>query len=258
MLEFFLGAAEEFFESGPKPGDSLSSGLWVENLDSGEEMPLVATARVLKNSQLLLVQAMREEYAQRVRLLRRSLTDFRSRADLAAKRKITQSLMRSSRKNNPFDPLTTLYNREAFMALLKTQIAKLSIYAPNLGLIMMSLDQFESQGKPNTKDDNLLRQLGQILQRTMRKSDAAVHYGDGVFFIVSPGASLPQSTLAAERIGKAITGYDFGLGRPLDLYLGCTVYRPGEEAKEFINRTRQALLDAAKVGPNKVGQRAPT
>jgi diguanylate cyclase (GGDEF)-like protein len=261
MLEFFLSEAEEFFESKPKPGSNLSSGLWIENLDSGEELPLTATARILENDQLLLVQAVREEYAQRVRLMRRS-RDLRStRSDLMERRKITQFLLRTTKRKNPFDPLTKLYSREVFVDLVQAHIARLSIYAPHLALIMMSLDQFEDAGEErpaeNEAGEELLRQVGHLLRRSLRKSDAAVHYGGGVFFIVAPGTTLQQSIMAAERLISLFKGYDFRIGRPLNLYLGCTSYQPGEEAKELIVRARQALMDAVKAGPNKVGQRAP-
>jgi diguanylate cyclase (GGDEF)-like protein len=262
MLEFFLGEAEEFFESGPKPGASLSSGLWVENLDSGKELPLTATAWVLKNGQIILVQAVREEYAQRARITRRSRSDARSRSDLLMeKRKITQLLQKyTTKKNNLFDPVTKLYNREVLMDLVQAQIASLSTSAPNLALIMMSLDHQPEEGseeQPVASNDDLLGQLGQVLRRSLRKSDAAVHYGEGVVFIVAPATNMPQSLLAAERLIALFKNHDFGLGRPLSLYLGCTVYQPGEEAQVFIDRTRQAHLDAVKAGPNKIGQRPP-
>ena len=261
MLEFFLGEAEEFFESGPKPGASLPSGLWVENLDSGKELPLTATAWVLKNGQIILVQAVREEYAQRARITRRSRSDARSRSDLLMeKRKITQLLQKyTHKKNNLFDPVTKLYNREVLMDLVQAQIASLSTSAPNLALIMMSLDhQFDGlEEQPDEAREYLLGQLGQVLRRSLRKSDAAVHYGEGVVFIVAPATNMPQSLLAAERLIALLKNHDFGLGRPLNLSLGCTVYQPGEEAQVFIDRTRQAHLDAVKAGPNRIGQRPP-
>ena len=260
MLEFFLGEAEEFFESNPKPGSALSSGLWIENQESGEELPLSATARVLENSRILLVQAVREEYAQRVRLMRRSRDIRSTRADLMERRKITQFLLRTTKRKNPFDPVTKLYNREVFVDLVQAHIARLSIYAPHLALIMMSLDHtFDGPVEENAKEDAeaLLRQIGHLLRRSLRKSDAAVHYGGGVFFVVAPGTTLQQSIMAAERLITLFKGFDFGLGHHLNLYLGCTSYQPGEEAKEFIVRARQALMDAMQAGPNKVGQRAP-
>jgi diguanylate cyclase (GGDEF)-like protein len=123
----------------------------------------------------------------------------------------------------------------------------------------MSLDQFEDTGAEHANEvgDDLLRKIGHLLRRSLRKSDAAVYYGGGVFFIVAPGTTLQQSIMAAERLITLFRGHDFGLGRHLSLYLGCTSYQPGEEPKEFIVRARQALMDAVKDGPNKVGQRAP-
>jgi diguanylate cyclase (GGDEF)-like protein len=177
------------------------------------------------------------------------------------RRKITQFLLRTTKRKNPFDPITKLYNREVFVDLVQAHIARLSIYAPHLALIMMSLDQFEGPGEERpaagVDGEALLRQIGHLLRRSLRKSDAAVHYGGGVFFIVAPGTTLQQSVMAAERLITLFKGHDFGGGRHLNLYLGCTSYQPGEEAKEFIVRARQALMDAVQAGPNSVGQRAP-
>ena len=256
MLEFFLGEAEEFFESGPAPGASLTSGLWVETPAPGQETPLTATARVLKNAQVLTIQVVREEYAQRMRMT------HRSRADLMEKRRITQLLLKyTNKKKNPFDPLTKLYNREILMDLVHTQIAGLSISAPNLALLMISLDRQQlvdpDEDRPRVAEDDLLRQFGHVLRRSLRKSDAAVHYGGGVFFVVAPSTTMPQSVMAAERLIALFRSYDFGLGQPLNLFMGCAVYQPGEEPQAFVDRTRQAHMDALKAGPNKIGQRPP-
>jgi len=253
MLEFFLDEAEEFFESGPAPGTSLASGLWMENLDSGEELPMTATAMALKNGQCLLIQTMHEEYTNRIRQLRRARAGYEEE-----KRKVA-SLLRTTSKKSLFDHTTKLYNREAFSDLVQSQIASLSVYAPNLALIMVSLDNFETPGEERSpvELENLLSQFGPLLRRVLRKSDTVVHHGSGVFFIISPGTTLPQAVLAAERLCTMLSSHDFGLGHPLTLYLGCTIYRTGEDAKEFTVRARLALMDAVNMGPNQIGQRDP-
>jgi GGDEF domain-containing protein len=103
--------------------------------------------------------------------------------------------------------------------------------------------------------DSLLRHFGQLLRRLLRKGDLAIHHGGGVFFIISPDTTLPQSVLAAERLRAQILSHD--LGRPLVVYQGCTIYLPGEDNKDFVARARLALLEAVKAGPNKVAQRDP-
>ena len=252
MLEFFLDEAEDFFELTPEPGATLSSGLWVETLDSGEELPLAATARTMKRDQVILIQAVREEYAERVRILRRA------RVDILEKRKMAQAL-KSAKKKNPFDSLTRLYNREAFLDLVQGQIAALPVYAPNLALMMLEIDGFKAlrDGLGDQAGDQALRQLGRILRHSLRKSDAAVRYGGGEFAVIAPGTSLPQSFLAAERLCALIAAADFGSGGRLTVSLGCTIYRPGENYKEFIARAVLALQDAQKAGQNQVRQRDP-
>jgi diguanylate cyclase (GGDEF)-like protein len=212
----------------------------------------MATARVLKTGKVILIQAVREEYAERVRILRRA------RVDLLEKRRLAQAL-KNTKKKNQFDTLTRLHSREAFLDLVQGQLAALPVYAPNLALMMIEIDDFKAlSGEPDDQSgDQVLRQLGQILRHSLRKSDAALRYGNEEFSVIAPGTSLSQSLLAAERLRELIAGHDFGLSRRVTISLGCTVYRPGEDYKEFISRARLALQDAKKSGRNKVSQRDP-
>ena len=49
-----------------------------------------------------------------------------------------------------------------------------------------------------------------------------------------------------------MAGYDFGLGRPVTVSIGCAVSRPGEDTDEFIGRADQALYKAKNAGRNRV------
>ena len=252
MLEFFLDEAEEFFENNTEPGASLSSGIWVEEIDSGEDVPMVATARVLKEAQVLLIQAVREEYAERVRILRKA------RVELLERRKITNAL-NSFKKKALYDSLTKLYNRSAFLDILQNQIANLRTYAPNLALLMMDIDDFKKVNDDlgHLAGDSVLTQIGELLRRSLRKNDAPVRYGGEEFAIIAPNTSLPQSLQVAEKVRRKVAEHDFGIGRQLTVSIGCTIYRPGEDSRDFISRADMALYDAKHSGKNTVCQRDP-
>lgn len=252
MLEFFLDEAEDFFENSNEPGASHNSGIWVEETDGGEDVPLTATARVLKEAKVLLIQAVREEYAERVRILRKA------RVELLERRKITNAL-NAFKKRALYDSLTKLYNRGAFMDILQNQIANLRTYAPNLALLMMDIDDFKhiNDDLGHLTGDSVLTQIGELLRKSLRKNDAPVRYGGEEFAVIAPNTSLPQSLQVAEKLRRIIADYDFGINRKVTISVGCTIYRPGEDSREFISRADLALYDAKHAGKNAVRQRDP-
>ncbi|MDR0882896.1 MAG: GGDEF domain-containing protein [Candidatus Adiutrix sp.] len=252
MLEFFMEEAEDFFENNSEPGVSLPSGIWVEEIDSGEEIPLAATARILKDDKVLLIQAVREEYAERVRILRKA------RVEILERRKITTAL-NDFKKRALYDALTKLYNRSAFMDILQNQIANLRTYAPNLALLMIDIDDFKriNDDYGHLTGDSVLTQIGDVLRNSLRKNDAAVRYGGEEFVVIAPNTSLPQSLQVAEKLRRFVAGRDFGIDRQVTISIGCTIYRPGEDSREFIARSDAALYDAKHSGKNAVCQRNP-
>ncbi|MDL2259949.1 GGDEF domain-containing protein [Deltaproteobacteria bacterium OttesenSCG-928-K17] len=252
MLEFFLESAEEFFDSNNEPGAVLSSGVWLEELDSGEELPLSATARVMKDSKVLLIQVVREEYSEKVRILRKA------RVELLERRKITSAL-NAFKKRALYDQLTKLYNRSAFMDILQNQIANLRTYAPNLALLMLDIDDFKriNDDFGHLTGDSVLTQIGELLRRSLRKNDAAVRYGGEEFVVIAPNTSLPQSAQVAEKLRRIVAEHDFGIDRKVTISIGTTIYRPGEDSREFISRADEALYDAKHAGKNTVCQRDP-
>lgn len=252
MLEFFLDEAEEFFANNTEPGASHNSGIWVEETDAGDEVPLVAAARVLKEGKVLLVQAVREEYAERVRILRKA------RVELLERRKIANAL-NSFKKKALYDSLTKLYNRGAFMDILQNQIANLRTYAPNLSLLMMDIDDFKhvNDDLGHIAGDSVLTQIGELLRKSLRKNDAPVRYGGEEFAVIAPNTSLAQSLQLASKIRRIVADHDFGIDRRVTVSVGCTIYRPGEDSREFIARADLALYDAKRAGKNTVCQRDP-
>jgi|GEM_PF-728486 len=252
MLEFFLDEAEDFFENNSEPGACHNSGLWIEELDNGDELPLVATARVLKEAKVMLIQAVREENAERVRILRKA------RVELLERRKIANAL-NTFKKRALYDSLTKLYNRGAFMDILQNQIASLRTYAPNLALLMIDIDDFKhiNDDLGHLAGDSVLTQIGDLLRKSLRKNDAPVRYGGEEFAVIAPNTSLSQSLQLASKMRRIVADHDFGIDRWVTVSVGCTIYRPGEDSREFISRADQALYDAKRAGKNTVCQRDP-
>lgn len=252
MLELFLEEAEDFFQQDPAPGATLSSGIWVEESDNGEELPLTATAMVLKNNKVMLICAAREKHAEQIKI------PPHNRAELLERRKFANAL-NFFKKRALYDHLTKVYNHGSFMEILQNQITALRTYAPNLALLMMAVDDFKNinDNYDHIAGDSVLTQIGGLLRRSLRKNDAPAHYGGEKFAVIAPNTTLPQSGQVAEKLRAIVANHDFGTGRQVTISIGATIYRPGEDSRDFISRADLALYDAKHGGQNTVCLRDP-
>jgi diguanylate cyclase (GGDEF)-like protein len=94
------------------------------------------------------------------------------------------------------DPLTGLYNRRFLEETLEREIHKSERSQHSLGMIMIDIDHFKRFNDlyGHATGDELLRQLGALLIRYIRGSDAACRFGGEEFVII-----LPEATLAATQ-----------------------------------------------------------
>jgi diguanylate cyclase (GGDEF)-like protein len=251
MLEFFLSEAESFFLTAQN-GEAHSSGYWLETMDDNQDMPLLATARVIQGAKVILVQAAQDAYAERARILRKA------RSEILERRKIASDLTETKRKAQ-FDSLTNIYNRGALSELMEGQLTSIRAFTPKLALLMLDIDHFKriNDDFGHLSGDAVLVQLGNILQSSLRKKDSPIRYGGEEFIILAPNTTFEQSILAAEKLRKKVARHDFGLGRSITVSIGCTIYRPGESSSEVIARADQALYEAKNSGRNRVCGKNP-
>ena len=251
MLETFVAECEEYFESERQP--LISSGIWLEDHRNGEEeLPLTAVARKLGDEQLLIIQCIREEYAERVRILRKA------RTVLLERRKISNALS-NFRRQALYDPLTQIYNRAAFKELLEEQITGTSEYSESISLLMIDIDNFKliNDTFGHVAGDTVLSQMGKLLMDSLRKDDAPVRYGGEEFAVLAPQTNLLQTYRVAEKLRERIASHDFGIGASVTVSIGGTLHYPSETAEEFIHRADLALYDAKRQGKNTVRLRNP-
>ena len=254
MLEYFLLDAEEFFEHRPKPNEKVGSGIWLEpDPRTNEELPLVAKALQLEGTQIITIQVIQEEYAERVRILRKA------RLELMERRKISNAL-NSFKKKALFDAMTKLYNRGSFMEILQEQVEKFGAYTPTMALFMIDVDNFKKVNDTlgHLVGDSVLTQVAEILKTSLRKNDYPARFGGDEFTVVAPDTNTEQSHKLAEKLRHRIQSYDFNTGDiPVSISVGYTIYRVGETIQNFIRRADKALYDAKQMGRNVVCFRDP-
>ena len=107
------------------------------------------------------------------------------------------------------DPLTGVYNRHHFNAVLTSEKEKIK-KGGSLGLIMLDVYNFKSYndryGHP--AGDLLLKELAGLLQSSIRAGDTVVRYGGDEFAIILPHATRKTGLQIKKRISQKITQWN--------------------------------------------------
>jgi len=104
------------------------------------------------------------------------------------------------------DPLTGLFNRRYLEETLPRELHRARRAHSSLCVAMLDLDNFKHFNDTYGHDagDSLLRELGRLLRRQLRKSDISCRYGGEEFVLVLPDSSLADAEQRVEQIRAQI------------------------------------------------------
>jgi diguanylate cyclase (GGDEF)-like protein len=149
------------------------------------------------------------------------------------------------------DPLTGLGNRQALEARLGTLIEMQQQCGLICSLAMFDIDllQHVNDEQGRSQGDNILKQVGQLLDHYARESDVVCRYGGEEFVVVLPGTGLAGATSFAERMRATIE-------RLTSVTVSCGVAEAltGDNAANWLSRADAALYSAKVAGRNRVYQ----
>ena len=155
-----------------------------------------------------------------------------------------------------FDPLTGLSNRAMLFERLADAISQPLADRRNVGLLLCGLDRFKliNDTLGHQCGDQLLKNIAQRLQRTIRSNDTVARIGGDEFAIVMPGITDPDEIKAmAERIIDSISG-PMELAEHevfLSLSLGISLYPfDGVDPLTLLRSADIALCQSKDMGKN--------
>lgn len=158
------------------------------------------------------------------------------------------------------DPLTNLYNRRYMESHLSTLVQRAADRGKAISLLIVDIDFFKAVNDTHGHDvgDDVLREFGERLARSVRGIDLACRYGGEEFVVVMPDTDVAFANTVAERLRKGIADEPFQVGAgvgSLDITasIGVTsLLSPTESVEQFLKRADQALYRAKREGRNRV------
>lgn len=156
------------------------------------------------------------------------------------------------------DSLTQLYNHRQFIQLATAEFERSIRYRTRLALIMVDIDRFKNvnDNYGHAIGDEVLRQLGQLINSAIRSMDIAGRVGGEEFMILMPHTSMKSALQAAERLRSLVADHPFQTLKgslPITASFGVSKLIPASDSLQiFLDRADQAMYKAKENGRNQV------
>jgi diguanylate cyclase (GGDEF)-like protein len=156
------------------------------------------------------------------------------------------------------DPLTGAFNRRYFQTRLEEELERSRRHTLSLTLLLLDIDNFKTINDTfgHLAGDTVIKDIADILRRSVRMFDVCARFGGEEFAIIMPGSNAESVATVAERIRERIESYRSAEPTMTDVRItvsiGIGVSSPNLSPRELINRADQALYLAKRDGKNVV------
>ena len=157
------------------------------------------------------------------------------------------------------DSITALYNYRYFYKRLTEEVFRAKRFSRKLALVIFDIDDFKVYNDTfgHQAGDQLLKQLGELLIRTVRSIDVVCRYGGEEFCVIMPESDQEECLKFMERLRKHIINFAFRDERlkqehNITVSLGGAIYPyDARSVDRLIYSADMALLKAKSVGKNR-------
>ena len=156
------------------------------------------------------------------------------------------------------DPLTGLYNRAQIFGTLDQEIRRTRRSERGFCLLMIDLDGLKAVNDSvgHHRGDEVLRQLGAVIRRSIRTVDTAYRYGGDEFVVLLPETEIVGAFVVAEKIrsGAEELGMLIGSeGVETSVSIGLVSHpEDGMAVEELMIAADRAMYQAKSLGKNQI------
>lgn len=159
------------------------------------------------------------------------------------------------------DSMTGLYNHRFFQEQMLLQIENAKRYDSKFSLLLIDIDFFKkfNDNYGHQAGDAVLKQVAELLKKSVRVSDIVARYGGEEMAIILPNNDFEHALAAAEKICAKVAETPFHLNpkvtKNVTISLGVATYpEHGEVPAELIEHADKGLYIAKESGRNQVGK----
>lgn len=152
------------------------------------------------------------------------------------------------------DKLTGLFNRVKTDEIIENNIEIYKRYNQDMTLAILDLDHFKSVNDTygHQVGDEVLKDIANILQQNIRKTDHIGRWGGEEFIIIYPKTNKKDGFALAQKIRTSIESYEFVNAGKQTASFGITSLNQNDTFETMLKRADDALYIAKKNGRNKV------
>lgn len=152
------------------------------------------------------------------------------------------------------DPLTSLFNRRKFEALLDYEIERDRRYQNGLSLIFCDIDRFKLINDEHGHDigDEVLKTFSLKMKSSVRSTDIIARWGGEEFVLIITHTTSDQTAAMAEKLRETIAKHDFPEVHWVTASFGVTHLNADDTRSTLISRADEALYLAKENGRNRV------
>ncbi|HDD35248.1 MAG TPA: GGDEF domain-containing protein [Candidatus Desulfofervidus auxilii] len=154
------------------------------------------------------------------------------------------------------DALTGLYNRRYFMERLEIEWERAKRYQRPISLLILDIDHFKriNDTYGHLAGDKVLKTLGKLISKQLRKTEIAGRYGGEEFTILVPETNAEGAIKLAERLRKMVEEYPFAINGTINVTvsIGVSDAEGIETINDLIQKADAALYQAKETGRNRV------
>jgi diguanylate cyclase (GGDEF)-like protein len=157
------------------------------------------------------------------------------------------------------DPVTGLVNRQCWLAKTEEELARARRMNLPVSVVLIDLDGFKAINDflGHAKGDIVLRHVGSVLRKHVRRYDVVARLGGDEFAILLPATPPSGAMVVAERVRNLIESLDLsnvlGCATRLTASIGvATAPSAGETPEKLLEAADRALTTAKHLGKNRI------
>ncbi|MDI9243623.1 GGDEF domain-containing protein [Marinobacter sp. CHS3-4] len=152
------------------------------------------------------------------------------------------------------DPLTGVKNRRSMdeeLAIATSMAARNGI---SQGLVLLDIDFFKQVNDEygHSVGDEVLKELVNLLQKNVRRSDQLFRFGGEEFVLLMPGVEQVGLRAVMHNLQEIIRRFLRHPGGPVTASFGVAVLKPDESPEDWFGRADGALYRAKETGRDRV------